>query len=450
MNTPKLRFAPSPTGRLHVGNVRTAMVNWLYARKNKGEFILRMDDTDRERSTEENKDAIRQDLQWLGLLWDDCFQQSEQIEKYNKARDILIDKGLLYPCYENNTELDRKRRLARANNRAPIYDRAALSLTENEKKQLEAEGRKPHWRFKLSGEKCLWTDLVRGDQVTDTSSQSDPVLIREDGTFLYMLPSVVDDIGFNITHIVRGEDHVTNSGIQIEIFRALDSESPELAHLPLLVGADGQVLSKRLEDISIKGLRDEGVEPMAISSLLARIGTSDNVEVASSIDELADNFDFGKIGRAPARFAEHDVRNINASLLHQTKFVDVQKRLTAIETRAGEDSAFWDVFRANCNVFEDIRIWIEIVYGEVTPVISDDDVDYIILAKDVLNELPFDLEIWKTWTTKLKELSGRRGKGLFMPLRKALTGLDYGPEMATVLSMIGREKALERLGKLKD
>lgn len=445
MSNTKLRFAPSPTGRLHVGNVRTALVNWLFAKKNKGKFILRMDDTDKERSTEENKDVIRRDLEWLGLHWEGSFNQSEQNEKYKKARDVLIDQGLLYPCYENNTELERKRRLARANNRAPIYDRAALSLTEEEKRQFESEGRKPHWRFKLSGEKCLWSDLVRGDQITDTSSQSDPVLIRENGSFLYMLPSVVDDIESNITHIVRGEDHVTNSGIQIEIFRALGSESPELAHLPLLVGANGQVLAKRLEDFSIEGLREDGIEPMAINSLLARIGTSDNVEVSSSIHELVENFEFSKIGRAPARFDANDVRNINASLLHQTKFAEVQKRLASIDSRAAEDSTFWDVFRANCSIFEDIQVWIEVVFGQITPLADDEDRDYLALATDEFSKSTFDEDIWKTWTTKLKGQSGRKGKSLFMPLRKALTGREYGPEMATVLRMIGRDKALERL-----
>ena len=450
MSTMRLRFAPSPTGRLHVGNIRTALVNWLFATQNDGYFILRMDDTDLERTKDENKEAIRRDLQWLGLQWTGSFNQSDNIEQYISARDALIEKGFLYPCYETFDELERKRKLARANNRAPIYDRAALSLTEDDKQRLEDEGRKPHWRFKLSGEKCLWTDLVRGDQITDTASQSDPVLIREDGSFLYMLPSVVDDIGHNITHIVRGEDHVTNSGIQIEIFRALGSESPQLAHLPLLVGIDGAVLSKRLEDFSIKDLRDQGFEPLAINSLLARIGTSDNVEIASSTKELVDSFDFKKIGRAPARFDENVVRSINASLLHQTKFSEVRERLERIDTRSAQDSSFWDVFRANCNVFDDIKVWAEVVYGEIKPQVASDDADYVISAGEALTEIPFDAEIWKNWTTKLKERSGRKGKSLFMPLRKALTGLEYGPEMATVLRMIGREKALERLGRSRD
>lgn len=447
MSTTRLRFAPSPTGRLHVGNIRTALVNWLFASKNSGEFILRMDDTDTSRSTDDNKEAIRRDLQWLGLDWDESFNQSDQFEKYDQARDFLIDKGLLYPCYENSSELQRKRRLARTNNRAPIYDRAALSLSEKERARLEAEGRKPHWRFKLSGEKCLWTDLVRGDQVTDTASQSDPVLIREDGSYLYMLPSVVDDIAHNITHIVRGEDHVTNSGIQIEIFRALGSESPELAHLPLLVGADGRVLAKRLEHFSVQDLREEGFEPLAINSLLARIGTSDNVEVASSVRELVENFEFDKIGRAPARFDESDVKTINASLIHQTKFSDVRMRLNSIDARTSQDSIFWNVFRANCNIFDDIKVWTKIVYGEIQPLVDPEDSEYIGLAGEVLYDTPFDADIWKNWTNKLKERTGRKGKNLFMPLRKALTGLRYGPEMATVLTMIGREKAIERLNR---
>lgn len=450
MNKPRLRFAPSPTGRLHVGNVRTALVNWLFATKNSGDFILRMDDTDSSRSTEDNKQAICKDMRWLGLQWSETFNQSEQIDKYDQARDTLIEQGFLYPCYENSDELDRKRRLARANNRAPIYDRAALSLTEEEKIRFESEGRKPHWRFKLSGEKCLWSDLIRGDQVTDTSSQSDPVLIRADGSYLYMLPSVVDDIEANITHIVRGEDHVTNSGIQIEIFRALGSESPQLAHLPLLVGADGKVLAKRLEHFSIESFREEGIEPQAIIALLARIGTSDNVEAVQSVTELVETFDFKKIGRAPARFDENDVRSINAVLLHQTKFDSIKERLESIDLQATENSKFWEVFRANCKVFNDIKVWINVIYGDINPAIDSDDDDYLKLARKLFADTAFDQDIWGTWTTKLKEQSGRKGKKLFMPLRKILTGLNYGPEMQTVLMMIGRKKAMERLNAVSD
>ena len=450
MSKTRLRFAPSPTGRLHVGNVRTALVNWLFATKNSGDFILRMDDTDSSRSTEDNKQAICNDLRWLGLHWSETFNQSEQIEKYDQARDTLIEKGFLYPCYENSDELDRKRRLARANNRAPIYDRAALLLTEEEKVRFESEGRKPHWRFKLSGEKCLWSDLVRGDQVTDTASQSDPVLIRADGSYLYMLPSVVDDIEANITHIVRGEDHVTNSGIQIEIFRALGSESPQLAHLPLLVGADGKVLAKRLEHFSIESFREECIEPQAIIALLARIGTSDNVEAVQSVTELVETFDFKKIGRAPARFDENDVRSINAALLHQIKFDIIKERLESINLKATENSKFWEVFRANCKVFDDIKVWINVIYGDINPAINSDDEDYLKLARKLFADTAFNNDIWGTWTTKLKEQSGRKGKNLFMPLRKILTGLNYGPEMQTVLMMIGREKAMKRLNAVSD
>ncbi|MEO1472767.1 MAG: glutamate--tRNA ligase, partial [Pseudomonadota bacterium] len=292
-----VRFAPSPTGRLHVGNVRTALINWLFAQKTGGTFILRIDDTDTERSTAENEQGIRDDLTWLGLSWGDTFKQSARFEKYDAAKASLVEMGLLYPCYETADELDRKRKIALSRGRPPVYDRAALDLTEDDRAALEAEGRKPHWRFKLSGERCEWTDLVRGPQSIDTASISDPILIREDGSYLYTLPSVVDDIEYGITHVVRGEDHVTNSGAQIEIFKALGGSAPDMAHTPLLVGADGQGLSKRLGSLSIAQLAEDGLEPMAIASLLAKIGTSDNVEARESLELLAEEFDFGKIGR---------------------------------------------------------------------------------------------------------------------------------------------------------
>ena len=298
MTAPIVRFAPSPTGRLHVGNVRTALINWLFAKGQQGKFILRIDDTDTERSTQEYEDGIRTDLTWLGLVWDDSFSQSKRFAEYDAAADKRREMGLLYPCYETADELDRKRKIALSRGRPPVYDRAALELSDEDRAKLEAEGRTPHWRFKLSGGRVEWTDLVRGDQSIDTSSLSDPILIREDGSYLYTLPSVVDDIEAKITHVVRGEDHVTNSGAQIEIFKALGGTAPDMAHTPLLIGADGQGLSKRLGSLSMGELRAQGYEPMAVSSLLAKIGTSDNVEARETLDQLVAEFDFGKIGRA--------------------------------------------------------------------------------------------------------------------------------------------------------
>lgn len=296
--TVKVRFAPSPTGKLHVGNIRTALVNWLFAKSLDGVFVLRIDDTDLERSTKENEDGIRADLSWLGMTWDETFKQSEKFERYAQAAEELKAKGLLYPCYETAEELERRKKIALSRGKPPVYDRAALALTDADRKTLEAEGRKPHWRFKLSGGRAEWNDLVRGQQSIDTSSVSDPVLIREDGSFLYTMPSVVDDIDAKITHVIRGEDHVTNSGAQIEIFLALGAQPPEMAHMPLLIGADGQGLSKRLGSLSAEQLRNEGYEPMAILSLLAKIGTSDPVESRESLAQLAMEFAFSKMGRA--------------------------------------------------------------------------------------------------------------------------------------------------------
>jgi glutamyl-tRNA synthetase len=316
----RVRFAPSPTGKLHVGNIRTALVNWLFAHSpaNEGQagtFILRIDDTDLERSTKANEDGIRADLAWLGLTWDETFRQSERFDRYRQVAEDLKAEGLLYACYETADELERRRKIALSRGKPPVYDRAALELTDKERKAMESEGREPHWRFKLSGKEAAWVDLVRGQQSIDTSSVSDPILIREDGSFLYTLPSVVDDVDSKITHIVRGEDHVTNSGAQIEIFIALGSQPPQMAHMPLLIGADGQGLSKRLGSLSAEQLRNEGYEPMAITSLLAKLGTSDSVEARASLQQLAMEFSFSKIGRAPARFDEQELHNLNAQIV---------------------------------------------------------------------------------------------------------------------------------------
>ncbi|MEO1101601.1 MAG: glutamate--tRNA ligase family protein, partial [Pseudomonadota bacterium] len=322
--------------------------------------------------------------------------------------------------------------------------RAALELSDSEKADLEAQGRTPHWRFKLSGGRCGWTDHVRGDQSIDTSSISDPILIREDGSYLYTLPSVVDDIEYNITHVVRGEDHVTNSGAQIEIFRALGGTPPDMAHTPLLIGADGQGLSKRLGSLSIAQLAEDGFEPLAIASLLAKIGTSENVEAADSIDQLAEAFAFDKIGRAPARFDEAELKSVNASILHSLPFDEVKERLLAIDPRAA-DEAFWTVVRQNCSVLPDVRGFLDVAFGDITPDIDDEDRDFVATAAASLPEGEITDETWGVWTSVLKAETGRKGRGLFMPLRKALTGMAHGPDMADMLKLIGREKAVKRL-----
>ncbi|MEL6665727.1 MAG: glutamate--tRNA ligase [Pseudomonadota bacterium] len=444
MTKPIVRFAPSPTGNLHVGNVRTALINWLFAAGQGGTFILRIDDTDLERSTAEYEQGIKDDLTWLGLTWGDTFKQSERFEMYDAAADKLREMGLLYACYETADELDRQRKLQRARGKPPIYNRAGLNLSDEEKAAYESEGRKPHWRFKLSGERVVWNDLVRGEQAIETSSLSDPVLIRADGSYLYTLPSCVDDIDAGITHVVRGEDHVTNSGAQIEIFKALGGTAPDMAHTPLLVGADGASLSKRLGSLGMGELRSQGIEPLAICSHLAKLGTSDNVEIRDSLAQLAEEFDFGKIGRAPARFDEADLASLNAAITHAMSFADAEARLAAIDPAAANE-AFWLLVRDNCQTVEDAARFVPVAFGEIDPIIEDEDRDFIRQAADLLPEGDVNAETWGAWTSALKSETGRKGKGLFMPLRKALTGMERGPSVGDMLVLMGRDRALARL-----
>lgn len=437
----RLRFAPSPTGRIHVGNVRTALMNWLFALRQGGQVLLRIDDTDLARSTKEYEQAIEDDLRWLGLPWNERANQSARFDVYEKAAQKLKDAGLLYPAYETEDELDRKRKIAQATGKPPVYDRAALKLTDAERAQFEAEGRKPHWRFKLSGARKDWVDLVRGPQSIDTASLSDPVLIREDGAFLYTLPSVVDDIDFKITHIVRGEDHVTNSGVQIEIFEALGGDVPAFGHFPLLVGADGAALSKRIGSLGVGELGVEGYEPMALLSHLAKIGTSDPVEARLTLDALAEEFAFEKIGRAPARFDPEELKRVNAAVVHQLEYAAVKDRLAKLDADKGE--AFWLAVRANLTLLPDVKEYAQIVDGPITPVIAD--TSFATAAADLLPKGAYDATSWQAFTNAVKEKTGAKGKALFMPLRQALTGMDHGPEMSALFPLIGEERARKRL-----
>ncbi|WP_292037447.1 MULTISPECIES: glutamate--tRNA ligase [unclassified Brevundimonas] len=436
----KVRFAPSPTGKLHVGNVRTALVNWLFAKGQGGSFVLRIDDTDLARSTQEYEDGIETDLTWLGLVWDERYNQSKRFDRYEEAADRLKASGRLYACYETSEELDRRRKVQLSRGLPPIYDRAALDLTEAEKAAYEAEGRRPHWRFKLDGKRVAWEDLARGHAEVDTASMSDPVLIREDGLFLYTLPSVVDDIDMDITHIIRGEDHVTNTGAQIEIFEALGAKIPGFAHMPLLVGADGAALSKRLGSLSISDMRDEGYEPIAITSHLGKIGTSDNLEIATSVEALGQSFAFSKMGRSPARYDTADLDRLNAQALHGLTYAEAQPRLAALGVDLGE--GFWEAVKPNLNKFADVADMAKIVTGPVTPVIEDPA--FAAAALEVLPEV-IDAGAWSAWTTAVKEKTGAKGKGLFMPLRLALTGQAHGPDMAAMAPLIGRDAIVRRL-----
>ena len=438
----RVRFAPSPTGKLHVGNVRTALMNQLVARKHGGTFILRIDDTDLERSRHEYEEGIKDDLRWLGYEWGETFKQSERFGRYDAVAEELKAKGLLYPAYETAEELDRQRKLQSLQGKPPVYNRAALELSDADTAKLEAEGRKPHWRFKLSGERVTWTDLVRGEQTIDTSSLSDPVLIREDGTYLYTLPSVIDDVDMEISHVIRGEDHVTNSGAQIEIFRAIGGEVPEMAHTPLLVGSDGSKLSKRLDGLSIQSLKADGYEPMAINSYLATIGTSDPTELSESLEALAAKFDFGKFGRAPARFDDGEMRGLNADLIHGMDYATAEPRLDALGVGGGE--AVWNTIRANLERIDDAAGWNAVIFAPYGGRIAAEDMEFCREAADCLPET-VDAGTWSHWTAELKSRTGRKGKELFMPLRLALTGRERGPSMEEMLVHIGAERAAARL-----
>ncbi|HEY8194131.1 MAG TPA: glutamate--tRNA ligase [Hyphomicrobium sp.] len=450
--TPRVRFAPSPTGRLHIGNIRTATLNWLYARKHKGTFLLRLDDTDTVRSTDEFAQAIRDDLDWLGLAWNEEARQQDRTARYEAMAATLKAKGALYPCFETEDELDRRRKRQLAMHRPPIYDRAALKLSKDDIAAKLAAGEKPHWRFRLPNTSegrglapqptlVSWDDLIRGDQTVDLGSLSDPVLIREDGTFLYTFTSVIDDIDFGITHIVRGEDHVTNTGVQVALFEAAGATPPAFGHHSLLVGADGHALSKRLGALSVQSFRDEGLEPMAVLCHAALVGTSDAIEPLTSRDELAAKLDFSKISTAPGRFDVAELKTLNGKLLHKLGFADVAERLRELGVEGGED--FWNAVRGNLEVLSDARLWWDVVAREIEPVIEDPKAASAAAA--VLPAEPWGEDTWGAWTAAIKSATGAKGRALFHPLRLALTGRESGPELKALLPLMGRARVLARL-----
>jgi glutamyl-tRNA synthetase len=434
-----VRFAPSPTGRIHIGNARTAILNWLLAKKAGGQFILRYDDTDRQRSTEAFARGIAEDLTWLGIVPDRVEHQSRRITRYDGVADALKASGRLYPCYETPEELDRRKKRLAARHLPPVYDRAALKLSAEDRAGLEAEGRKAHWRFKLSQRMVEWDDLIRGPQHINTATQSDPVVIREDGTHLYTFCSVIDDLDFGVTHIVRGEDHVVNAAVQIEIFEALGGKPPMFGHHSLLTGADGKGLSKRLGSLSIAGLREAGLEAMAVVSHAALLGTSDSIHPCTDYQGLVEGFDLGKLSRAPGRFDEAELGGLNAKLLHMLPWDAVKDRM------ADGSEAFWLAVRGNIAKLADVQGWFDVVHGDIAAVVAEEDRAFIHQAAALLPPAPWDGATWKAWTDAVKTATGRKGKALFMPLRLALTGLDHGPELAVLLPLIGRERAVVRL-----
>lgn len=435
------RFAPSPTGLLHVGNIRTALFNYLFSLKDAGEFILRIDDTDTERSKIEYADQILRDLDWLGIKLDKIYKQSERIEIYNKHFQELIDNNLIYKCFESPEELDTKRKRLVARRMPPIYDRSSLYLSESEIKKYLDEGRKPYWRFKLSGKRINFEDLIRGNVSVDTSAQSDPVIVREDGGFLYNLPSVIDDIEMGITNIIRGEDHVTNSAIQVEMFRSLGKEAPIFGHHPLLVDENGDPFSKRNSAVSIKGLMEDNYEPMAINSLNASIGTSIEINTFKSLNDIADRINLNQVARAPARFSINQLSKLNSDILSQLDNKIISERLSI--KNINFDEKIWNVIKSNIKNLSEYEKWDKIIKGSIKT--DNLDSDYMKLAESLLPPEPWDEDTWGKWISSIKEVSDKKGKDLFLPLRMAITGQSYGPELKNIILLMGYDKIKYRL-----
>ena len=431
----KVRFAPSPTGFMHIGNTRTAVFNWLLAKKLGGRFMLRIDDTDVVRSKPEYEAAIRDILNWLGFHWDEEARQSARLLRYQEVVSKLKAEGRIYACYETAEELEVMRKKLLAQGRPPIYDRGALKLTKEDVARYEVEGRRPHYRFKLESGIIEWDDMVRGKIRYDAANLADPVIIREDGSFLYHLPSVIDDSDFGITHIIRGEDHVTNTASQIQMFEALGGKCPVFAHLPLLTGKEGK-LSKRLGSLGVRELRAEGVENMAICSFLAKLGTSEAIEPFYDLDSLAATLDLSKLGRSQPKFDEEELKLFNHKFVRQMPYALVKNRIEA-------DEAFWNAVRGNLATVSEVKLWEDICYHQLEPVMED--AALTAMAADELPPEPWTEETYAQWMNAVKQKTDKKGKDLFHPIRKALTAQDNGPELKLLLPLIGRERVYQRL-----
>lgn len=438
-----VRFAPSPTGLIHIGNARTALLNALYARKSGGTFILRLDDTDRARSEERYANAIRQDLDWLGISPDRVETQSSRMTRYEEALAKLQEAGRVYACYETEDELERKRRRQLGRGMPPVYDRAALSLTAEERAHFESEGRQPYWRFKLDHRTVEWNDLVRGKIAIDTASLSDPVIRRADGTWLYSLASVVDDIDMQVTHIVRGEDHITNTAAQLDMFVALGGSMPVFAHHNLLTLPGGEGLSKRFGSLSLQSLREAGQEALAVAAAAVLTGTSLPLEPVENLDMLADKIDFGKISHGPARFDPADLDALTAKTLHAASFASVEDRLRALDI--GGDERFWHAIRGNLARLSDAKDWWQVVSAPQASSIAEGDREFCKLAETMLPAEPWSEKVWDEWLAAIKPLAKRKGRELFHPLRIALTARENGPELRVLLPLMGRARAAARL-----
>ncbi len=442
MNMIKVRFAPSPTGMLHVGNARTALISWLFTRSMNGHFLLRIDDTDQVRSKFEYEEAIEKGLSWMGMDWDEKARQRDRSDVYEGKIEQLKADGRLYPCYETAEELDLKRKSQLSRKLPPIYDREALELSEEKIAEYKAQGRSPHWRFKLNHNPIMWNDLVRGEVKFNGSDLSDPVLIREDGSPLYHICSVIDDIDYGITNVIRGEDHVSNTACHIQMFEALGATAPIFAHLPLLSDKEGGKLSKRIGSLSLAELQEDGLEAMSVVSLMARLGTSDPIEAFLDIDKVIANFDISKFSRGTPKFDADELLRLNTKILHELDFNDVKDNL--LEMGLDDlDSEFWLAVRPNLERLTDLKEWWRVAKGPVEPVIED--TDFIEQALELLPPSPWDENTWKNWANAVKEKTGCKGKKLFMPLRQAITGMDHGPELANLLLLIGEVNVKKRL-----
>lgn len=435
------RFAPSPTGYIHVGNLRTALMNYLIARKAGGTFILRLDDTDQERSKQEYVDGILQDLEWLGLTWDRVERQSARLDRYAEAAEDLKAKGRFYEVFETPLELDLKRKKQLNMGKPPVYDRSGLELSKAEKEKLRAE-RPGYWRFLLERERIEWVDGILGPISIDAASVSDPVMIRADGQVLYTFASSVDDSDMGITDVVRGADHVTNTATQIQIIEALGGKAPSFAHHSLLTGPQGEALSKRLGTLSLQDLRANGIEPLALLSLMARLGSSRPVELVSSIEELVEGFEISSFGAAPTKFDAEDLKPLTRAHVQALPFAAVAGRIRDLGVPEEMAERFWDVVKGNIDVLGDLEGWWRLIRDGAVPLVAAEDETFVAEALAMLPPPPWGPESWGEWTAAVKAATGRKGRGLFMPLRRALTGQDRGPEMAELMPLLQKAPVL--------
>jgi glutamyl-tRNA synthetase len=437
----RVRFAPSPTGLLHVGNIRIALVNYLFAKKNGGKFILRIDDTDLERSTNEFENELFRDLEWLGIKADELYRQSDNYARYSSAMNRLKKIGRVYACYETKEELSLKRKIQISNGNSPAYDRAALHLTSEEREKLEQGGLKPHWRFRLDDEDCMeWNDLLHGKISISLNTVSDPILTKPDGTFVYTFASVVDDIDMGITHVIRGDDHITNTAVQMDIFRALSGEVPNFAHIPLLSSVDGEELSKRvgLSSLSISSMRNSGMDPNAILNVLATLGTANNVNYRDKLGDLVKNFSFEKMSLSAPKFSLDDVKALTKKVISKKTFEEVKNELQKLNLENISEE-FWNTIKENLSFINESVFWHGILFNGIN-VIKEDENFVKQMLQTLTNPVDFD-----KWMSNLKQISAKKGRNLFHPIRIVLTGLEYGPELRKIVNLLGYERMKERI-----